>query len=125
MGKYNSINDYIMGHDKDKGAIVKELVSIVNKAAPKENSGIKWSQPVFWNSDGPFCFIRAHKNHVNIGFWRGAQLKDPKGLLEGSGEKMRHIKITSKQDIDEKAITDFVKQGVNLNKKFGDPSRQK
>ena len=68
-----------------QGAIVIELVSIVKKAAPKQNSGIKWAQPVFWNSAGPFCFIRAHKNHVNIGFWRGAQLDYPKGLLEGSG----------------------------------------
>jgi hypothetical protein len=50
-------------------------------------------------------------------------LNDPKGLLEGSGEKMRHIKITSKQDIDKNAIIDFVKQGIKLNKELGDPSR--
>jgi hypothetical protein len=123
MGKYNTIDEYIKDQDKDKGAIVKELVSIVNKAAPKENSGIKWAQPVFWNDDGPFCFIKAHKNHVNIGFWRGVQLKDPKELLEGTGEKMRHIKITNKQDIDKSAITDFVKQNMKLNKELGDPSR--
>lgn len=123
MGKYNTIEDYIKDQEKDKGAIVKELISIVNKAAPKEDSGIKWSQPVFWNSDGPFCFIKAHKNHVNIGFWRGVQLKDPKGLLEGTGEKMRHIKITSQQYIDKSAIADFVKQNIKLNKEHGDPSR--
>jgi hypothetical protein len=123
VGKYNSIEDYIKDQDKDKGAIVKELLSIVETAAPKEDSGIKWAQPVFWNDNGPFCYIKAHKNHVNIGFWRGVQMKDPKGLLEGSGEKMRHIKINTKQDIDNKAITDFVKQGVKLNKELGDPSR--
>ena len=123
MGKYNTIDDYIKDLEKDKGTIVKELMSIVNKAAPKQNSGIIWAQPVFWNSDGPFCFIKAHKNHVNIGFWRGAHLEDPKGLLEGSGAKMRHIKINSMQDIDKSAIMDFVKQNVMLNKELGDPSR--
>ncbi len=123
VGKYNTIDDYIKDQEKDKGTIVNELVSIVNKAAPKQDSGIKWAQPVFWNSDGPFCFIKAYKNHVNIGFWRGAQLKDPNGLLEGSGAKMRHIKIISMQDIDESAIRDFVKQNVELNKELGDPSR--
>jgi hypothetical protein len=99
------------------------LVSIVEKAAPKKDSGIKWSQPVFWDENGPFCFIKAHKNHVNIGFWRGVQMTDPKKLLVGTGEKMRHIKITGKQDIDKPAITDFVKQGVKLNQELGDPSR--
>jgi hypothetical protein len=123
MGKYKTIDEYTKDQDNDKGAIVKELVTIVKKAAPSGEDGIKWSQPVFWDDNGPFCFIKAHKDHVNIGFWRGAQMKDPKGLLEGTGEKMRHIKITTTQDIDEGAITDFVQQNVKLNKEFGDPSR--
>ena len=123
MGKYNTLEDYIKDQEKDKRDIVKELVSIVEKAAPKGEQGIKWAQPVFWDDNGPFCFIRAHKNHVNIGFWRGAEMKDPKGLLEGTGEKMRHIKITGLKDIDKSAITDFVKQNVMLNKELGDPSR--
>jgi hypothetical protein len=50
-------------------------------------------------------------------------LDDPKGLLVGSGLNMRHIKITNKQDIDQKAITDFVVQSVTLNKELGDTSR--
>ena len=123
MGKYNTLEEYIKDLEKDKAVIVKELVSIVTKAAPKGEKGIKWAQPVFWDDNGPFCFIKAHKNHVNIGFWRGVELKDPKGLLEGTGDKMRHIKIAGKGDIDKKAITDFVKQGVKLNKEHGDPSR--
>jgi hypothetical protein len=123
LGNYKTIEDYIKDQEKDKGVIVKELVSIVNKAAPKAENGIKWAQPVFWNENGPFCFVKAHKDHVNIGFWRGAEMKDSKGLLEGTGKKMRHIKITEKKEIDRKTLTDFVKQGVRLNKELGDPSR--
>jgi hypothetical protein len=123
MGKYKTIEEYTKDQDKDQGAIVDELVSIVIKAAPKGKKGIKWSQPVFWDDNGPFCFIKAHKNHVNIGFWRGAEMEDSKGLLEGTGKKMRHIKIIDKQDIVNGAITDFVKQGVKLNNESGDPSR--
>jgi hypothetical protein len=123
MGKYKSIEDYVKDQAKDKSVIVKELVSIVENAGSGGEKGIKWSQPVFWDDNGPYCFIKAHKEHVNIGFWRGADMKDPKGLLEGTGAKMRHIKIKSTNDIDKKAITDFVKQGLKLNKELGDPSR--
>jgi hypothetical protein len=123
MGKYKSIEDYVKDLEKDKSTIVEELVSIVEKVSLGNEKGIKWSQPVFWDDNGPYCFIKAHKEHVNIGFWRGADMKDPKGLLEGTGAKMRHIKIKSKNDIDKKAIKDFVKQGLKLNKELGDPSR--
>ena len=51
---------------------------------------IKWSQPVYEDDFGPFCFMKAHKNHVNIGFWRGAVMNDHENLLEGDG-KRRHI----------------------------------
>ncbi|KYK31625.1 MAG: hypothetical protein AYK22_02100 [Thermoplasmatales archaeon SG8-52-3] len=84
---------------------------------------IKWSQPVYEDENGPFCFIKAHKNHVNIGFWRGAVMKDPKKLLEGDGVKMRHIKLTQDSIINKKDISDFVKQGLFLNKKLGDPTK--
>ena len=48
---------------------------------------IKWSQPVYEDDFGPFCFMKAHKNHVNIGFWRGAVMNDPENLLEGDGKR--------------------------------------
>jgi hypothetical protein len=78
---------------------------------------------VYEDDIGPFCFLRAHKNHVNIGFWWGSKMKDPKGLLEGEGVKMRHIKIYQNTKINSDAISDFIKQALTLNKELGDPSR--
>ena len=40
-----------------------------------------------------FCYIGFYKNQINLGFYKGATLPDPKNLLEGSGKKLRHIKI--------------------------------
>jgi hypothetical protein len=95
----------------------------VKESAPEAESAIKWSQPVFSNEQGPFCFIKAHKNHVNIGFWRGVQMKDPNGILEGTGEKMRHVKISEMDQIDKGILSDLVQQGLALNEEYGDPSR--
>lgn len=49
-------------------------------------------------------------------------MKDPKNLLEGEGDKMRHIKLYQDTQIDEQGITDFIKQALKLNQEFGDPS---
>jgi hypothetical protein len=40
-----------------------------------------------------FCYIGVYRNHVNLGFYYGATLEDPDGLLEGTGKKLRHIKV--------------------------------
>ena len=40
-----------------------------------------------------YCYLAPHPDRVNLGFMHGAKLNDPNGLLEGSGKKMRHVKI--------------------------------
>jgi hypothetical protein len=46
-----------------------------------------------------FCHIAAYEMHVNLGFNQGASLDNAKGLLAGTGKKIRHIRIASKQDL--------------------------
>ena len=43
--------------------------------------------------DAAFCYVNAFTAHVNVGFFLGAWLSDPLGLLEGSGKRMRHVKL--------------------------------
>jgi hypothetical protein len=49
--------------------------------------------PVVCVSDAPFAYVNAFKAHVNVGFFQGADLPDPAGLLEGNGKRMRHVKL--------------------------------
>jgi hypothetical protein len=62
---------------------------------------------------------------VNFGFWRGVQLDDPGGLLEGFGEKMRHVKITSKDEIDREGLHYLIEQAVSLNREYGSAAMKK
>ena len=43
--------------------------------------------------DAAFCYVNAFTAHVNVGFFLGAWLDDPVQLLEGSGKRMRHVKL--------------------------------
>ena len=122
MTKYETVDDYISDQTKEFADIITELRAIVKEAAPKAVEKMMWAQPVYKSSEGPFCFIKAHKNHINVGFWRGAEMKDPKELFLGTGVKMRHIKIKRMRDVRKSDITDFVKQGLFLNKEMGDPT---
>lgn len=54
--------------------------------------------------DAAFSYTAVHAAHVNIGFYRGAELPDPAGLLEGHGKCMRHVKLKPGAEIDEAAL---------------------
>ena len=43
--------------------------------------------------DAPFGYVNVFSAHVNVGFFHGASLPDPAGLLQGGGKFMRHVKL--------------------------------
>lgn len=124
MPDAKSVESYIAKLKGEQKAIVEHLHKLVLETAPKVKHSIKWAQPVYEES-GPFAHIKAFSSHVNFGFWRGAQLPDPRKLLSGAGDRMRHIKVTKVSDINRKAYQDFIKAAIELNAKYGDPTKNK
>ena len=93
-----TVDEYISSLEGWKADVVAQVREIVLEAAPDAKESIKWAQPVY-EKNGPFSYIKAFKNSVNFGFWRGVDINDKKNLLQGTGEKMRHFKLTSPEDI--------------------------
>src|SRR5262249_18528936 len=58
--------------------------------------------------DAAFGYVNAFSAHVNVGFFYGAFLNDPAGLLEGSGKRMRHLKLRWGQQPDVAAVNGLV-----------------
>jgi hypothetical protein len=58
--------------------------------------------------DAPFGYVNAFKAHANVGFFYGATLADPAGLLEGEGKRMRHVKLRPGQEPDVAALGDLI-----------------
>lgn len=55
-----------------------------------------------------FCYIALFKERINLGFYYGADLPDPENLLEGSGQNLRHIKISQPAQLENPALRDLV-----------------
>lgn len=111
----------LTGWQADALKIIRALVS---RHAPGATLVMKWGQPV-WEQNGPFAWLRPAAKHVSFGFWRGAEMNDPEGHLEGDGDRMRHLKVTSPADLKELPIEGFVKQAVALNGSKGDPTKRR
>jgi hypothetical protein len=64
--------------------------------------------PVACVGDTPFGYVNVFKAHVNVGFFLGAELDDPAGLLEGTGRRMRHVKVRPGVDVNVAALSALV-----------------
>ena len=60
-----------------------------------------------------FCHIAVYTNHINLGFNQGAELDDPAGLLNGTGAKIRHVKISSAAQLDNSELLSLIAQAVD------------
>jgi len=99
-------------------AIVRSLRStraLVLRAAPQANELIYDAYnavSVAYSFSGrlreAFCHVAAYESHVNLGFNRGSELPDPDGLLQGSGARIRHVRIRSDTDLRTPALLALV-----------------
>jgi hypothetical protein len=64
--------------------------------------------PTAFVGDAAFGYVNAFKAHVNVGFFRGAEIADPDGLLEGTGKFMRHVKLRPDRDVDAGALRNLI-----------------
>jgi len=64
--------------------------------------------PTACAQDVAFAYVDAFAEHAAIGFYFGAFLADPAGLLEGGGKRMRHVKLRIGAMPDEAALGDLV-----------------
>lgn len=111
----STVEEFIGGLSGWKQETCLALHEFVQDAEPNLRVSIKWSRPVY-ELNGQVCYIQAHSNHVSFGFWRGAELSDPEGVLEGTGNSMRHVKFESGDEIPRSKLGDLLSQALELDR---------
>ncbi len=76
--------------------LVENDPNVVIVPRPGEKS-LSYGVGVRKNSEA-YCYLIPFKEHVNFGFFYGTEI-DSDGILEGTGAKMRHIKIRNLADL--------------------------
>lgn len=59
-----------------------------------------------------YCYIMPLKSRVNLGFYHGVNLQDPASLLEGTGKKLRHVKINSLADANRVEVRQLIAESI-------------
>jgi hypothetical protein len=84
MKAYESFDDYLKGQSPKNQAIIRALRRFVKRVEPTLGEAVKWGNGCWVGKDGPVAYIHSAADCVQFGFFRGASLKDPKGLLRTS-----------------------------------------
>lgn len=75
------------------GAIAREWFLRMRACGSDVRELLHDGHPTACVGDAAFGYTNAFTAHVNVGFFLGAALPDPAGLLQGDGKYMRHVKL--------------------------------
>ncbi len=99
-----AIDDWVKEHPGELGTIAQRWFEVMRECGDDVRELLHDGHPTACVADAAFAYVNAFKAHVNVGFFRGAELADPAGLLEGTGRYMRHVKLRPDGDIDATAL---------------------
>ncbi len=98
-----------MGHWADeRGIIARRWFRRLRECGRDVEEVLHDGMPTACVRQAAFAYVAVFKSHVNVGFFNGAGLPDPAGLLEGEGRHMRHVKLRPGLAVDEAALDALV-----------------
>ncbi len=113
-----SFDDLIRIAEPPLRSIMKHLRAVVLKVDPDACEVVHLGYRSATYGVGPkkmsegYVYIMPHSRWVNLGFYNGVGLPDPKGLLEGTGARLRHVKIRSAAEVRESAVRRLIESAV-------------
>jgi hypothetical protein len=103
-----------------RGKMLARLRKLILEAAPDIAEEWKWGTAV-WTRNGLVCSAGAFKDHVKLNFFKGASLKDPKGLFNAGldAKATRAIDFGEGDTIDASGLKALIRAAVAQNLSAG------
>lgn len=103
-----AIETWMKEHADPLGAIARRWFEIMRECGDDVREILHDGHPTACVGDAAFGYVNAFTAHVNVGFFRGAEIADPARLLEGTGKFMRHVKLRPESNVSWPALTKLI-----------------
>ena len=114
MAQEKSVDSWLADLAPDLREVAGALRQLVLETDTSLVESIKWGNPVY-STKGNVCYLAATKAYVSLGFFNGAALPDPEARMEGTGKKMRHVRVRSVGEILREQFVSWIGESVALN----------
>ena len=119
-----AVESWMDEHAGELGTIARRWFEVMRGCGKDVRELLHDGHPTACVGDAAFAYVNAFKAHMNVGFFRGAELPDPKRLMEGTGKVMRHVKLGSEREIDSAALTKLIESAyADMKRRVRTPSR--
>ena len=108
MKRDPAIDAWLREHSDALGSIAQHWFELMRACGDDVRELLHDGAPTACVGDAAFAYVNAYRDHVNVGFFLGANFTDPAHLLEGTGKFMRHVKLRPGEDIDLAALKKLV-----------------
>jgi hypothetical protein len=99
-----AIDRWLVNQAPELGAVARRWFERMRACGPDVREAMHDHCPTACVEDAAFGYVAVFTSHANVGFFHGADLADPAGLLQGSGKRMRHVKVRPGADLDAAAL---------------------
>ena len=82
----------------------------------KSSETVKWGNGCWLGKEYPVIFLHSEPDHLQFGFFAGAEMKDPRKILQGSGQYVRHVKVRTVGDIDAREFSRMIREAAKLER---------
>src|SRR2546430_7278589 len=96
----SAIEVWMREHSDELGVIARRWFQVMRDCGDDVRELLHDHHPTACVGEAEFGYVNVFTSHVNVGFFHGAELDDPHGLLEGNGKFMRHVKLRPGAPID-------------------------
>lgn len=103
-----AVEAWLASQPGELGRITRHWFDVVRRCGNDVQEVLHDGHPTACVGGAAFTYINAFKAHANLGFFHGAELSDPTGLLEGTGRFMRHVKIRPGDAADARALSALI-----------------
>lgn len=103
-----AIDLWMREHSGELGTTAKRWFEVMRGCGEDVRELLHDGHPTACVGNAAFGYVNAFSAHVNVGFFRGAELSDPSGLLEGTGKLMRHVKLRPERHVNAAALTKLI-----------------
>jgi hypothetical protein len=103
-----AIDAWMDDHAGALGTIARHWFEVMRDCGDDVRELLHDGHPTACIGDAAFAYVNAFTAHVNVGFFRGAEIADPAHLLEGTGKFMRHVKLRPDGDVDTTALRNLI-----------------
>jgi len=103
-----AIEVWMHKHSGELGVIAQRWFEVMRGCGDDVRELLHDGHPTACVADAAFGYVNVFKAHVNVGFFRGAEIADPHGMLEGDGKFMRHVKLRPEHDVEAAALGNLI-----------------